>query len=216
MKFLNLIALCLISLSIWSANPSFKNTIAKENYVRQTNIGSLYIDTYEADFGNALIVFGANQLPYEIQSSHLGKEIKMNIELNSAPIEFHSWVLFQAFVASSLEKRIGGDLSFLAEWDLIVLSESMKYLSQAIFKVTPSIDYSAHPRFEFAKNHKLFIVDFYRTWRVSKPGFYALVEKRKRELSGSWLTVDEFIQRSPNHSQKRMALNLKKIWQELN
>lgn len=201
--------------SAFARNPHFKNTISKENYIKQTGIGMDYALTYEQTHGNQMILFYGDRtesdVEYKISKVQTPeKEVSVNINLNGAPIEFHSWVLFQGLVAWKLDKFVGDKALNFIEAQEFIMNESMKYLDSGIFPVGPQTDYSQHPRFDYARNRKLYMEKLYFAWVDGEGDYNAMVRKRAYQLNPKLITIKQGLN-SRSYSVKKAAMRLKRF-----
>ncbi|MCP4913089.1 MAG: transglutaminase-like family protein [Oligoflexia bacterium] len=201
--------------SAFARNPHFKNTISKENYIKQTGIGMDYALTYEQTHGNQMILFFGDRTESDaeyrvskVQTTE--EEVSVNLNLNGAPIEFHSWVLFQGLVAWKLNKFVGAKALNFIEAQEFIMNESMRYLNSGIFPVGPQTDYSQHPRFDYARTRGLYMERLFDTWLRDRTQFKQLVYKRAYKLNPKLITIKQGLN-SRSYSVKQAALRLKRF-----
>tara|TARA_R110002072_G_scaffold276051_1_gene437481 strand:+ start:224727 stop:225398 length:672 start_codon:yes stop_codon:yes gene_type:complete len=212
-----LVAFCLFNAnaSVQKRNPHFKNTIAKENYLKATAIGTEYALNYENTLGNQMILFYGDRSEVAksyrfIKDQARHRELQVNINLNGGPIEFLSWVLFQGMVAWKMDQVIGPKADLFIESEIFIKKESMKYLDQVFFSVNNQTDYSQHPRFDYARNRKLYMEDFYQAWSNNSIEFKKLVIKRAYKMNPELMTIEEGLA-SRTYSVRLAAKKLKRF-----
>lgn len=206
---------------VFAFNPILKTKVAKENFVRQTSVGTLYANYYDSEMNNQLIYIGATAAwsPYRIDLSEK-KEVFVNANLGASSYAYHSWVVMQTLVSfwieNESEKIYKVKTPDFIEKDFIIFTEAMRYLDQSVvFDVTKKADYY-YSEFGYARDLRLSMFDLHQLWKRSKKLFYKKIRRRAQLLKRRVITVSDYLQRDDlTKDQVDAALRVKEIWESI-